>query len=118
MQQSLKNKKIILPVIILVVILGLIGYFYISSSGNSGDLLVQADKSANDQVVGKDLLMALNRLNAITLDDSLFRDAIFATLNDFSVEIVPQAVGRNNPFSPLGKNAPATPVVKAVVKKK
>ncbi|MEK9184661.1 MAG: hypothetical protein AAB866_00660 [Patescibacteria group bacterium] len=101
MQQFFQKNKVMLPVIILVVVLGIIGYFYISSRGNSGDLLVQVDKTASDQVVGKDLLIALNRLNAITLDDSLFRDAVFATLNDFSVEIVPQAVGRNNPFSPL-----------------
>ncbi len=116
MQQFFQKNKVMLPVIILVIVLGIIGYFYISSSGNDSDLLVQADKDTNDQVVGRDLLVALNRLNAITLNDSLFKDVIFASLNDFSVQIVPQAVGRNNPFSPLGKNA--TTPAKIVVKKK
>ncbi|MCR4334271.1 MAG: hypothetical protein NUV47_00875 [Patescibacteria group bacterium] len=100
MQQISKNKTI-LSVVILVLILGLIGYFYVSSSGNNSDILLQVEETQNDQIVGKDLLMALNRLNAITLDDSLLKDSVFNSLNDFSVTIVPQAVGRDNPFSPL-----------------
>ena len=104
MQQNPQKKSAAVPIIILVAILGVIGYFYISGRGDDGSLLKVAAKRS-DEIIGKDLLAALNRLNAIKLDSSLLRDPVFASLQDFSVEIVPQAVGRNNPFLPLGKTA-------------
>ncbi|MSR71376.1 MAG: hypothetical protein EXS50_01730 [Candidatus Taylorbacteria bacterium] len=105
MQPNTQQKSMLLPVIILVVVLGTIIYFYISSQGNDA-ALVKATASANEEVVGKDLLIALNRLNAIKLDDSLLKDKVFVSLQDFTVAILPQPVGRDNPFLPLKAVAP------------
>ena len=42
---------------------------------------------------------------SLNLDDSLFKDPIFNNLSDFSIPLIPQEVGRSNPFSPIGGSA-------------
>jgi hypothetical protein len=55
----------------------------------------------------QDLISLLLELKAITLDESLLSDAAFTSLQDFSKELVPEAIGRPNPFAPLGAQAKA-----------
>lgn len=54
----------------------------------------------------QDLISLLIELKGITLDESLFADATFASLQDFSKDLVPEPVGRPNPFAPLGAAQP------------
>ena len=107
MPQPPKKKSNVVPIVILVIILGVIGYFYISNR-NSNELLLQVQTKDSSEIIGKDLLAALSRLNAIKLDDKLFRDPMFNSLQDFSVEIVAQPVGRDNPFLPIGSTGTST----------
>ncbi|MBM2817463.1 MAG: hypothetical protein HW401_53 [Parcubacteria group bacterium] len=100
-----KNNKVIL-LVLLIIILAFLGYRYAFnkdiSSGNS-DLAVDSNEGASAQaVIGKDLMAAISKLKSLTLDDKFFQDPIFVSLNDFSVPIADQDVGRGNPFSPIG----------------
>ena len=52
--------------------------------------------------VGRDVVMELNALNAITFDDSIFKGDVFMSLKDFSLQVVQEKQGRNNPFAPIG----------------
>jgi hypothetical protein len=49
-----------------------------------------------------DLLSLLLELRSITLSGAIFSDAAFQTLQDFTVNLVPEPVGRRNPFAPIG----------------
>ncbi len=58
---------------------------------------------------GGDLITLLLELKSITLDTSILQDPTFLTLQDFSVDIAPEPIGRPNPFAPIGVvSAPAT----------
>lgn len=50
----------------------------------------------------QELIALLLQLKNIHLDDALFNDPLFKSLEDFGKELVPEAVGRVNPFAPFG----------------
>jgi len=49
--------------------------------------------------LGRELLTALAKLQSTKLDTSIWDDPVFASLQDFGVEIPAQPVGRRNPFA-------------------
>lgn len=51
------------------------------------------------------LVETLLALRTVTLSGSIFSDPAFQNLKDFSVAIVPEPVGRPDPFAPLGVSA-------------
>jgi hypothetical protein len=51
-------------------------------------------------LIGKEAIEILNRMNSITLDDSVFSSPTFHNLKDFELVLPKQPVGRSNPFSP------------------
>jgi hypothetical protein len=44
-------------------------------------------------------LITLSKLQKIDIDETFFQSEIFQSLKDFSVEIKPQPIGRDNPFT-------------------
>lgn len=103
---SKKNKVML---VVLLVILAFFGYRFMfkkdASSGKS-DLAVDAGAEASGQsAIGRDLIVTISKLKSLNLDDSLFKDPIFNNLSDFSIPLIPQEVGRSNPFSPIGGSA-------------
>lgn len=57
---------------------------------------------------GQDVVDTLRELDAVKLDGTLFTEPSFSSLRDFSTEIIPEPVGRPNPFAPLSSGAKAT----------
>lgn len=47
----------------------------------------------------KEVVDTLLALRAVTLSGTIFSDPAFQTLKDFGVQIVPETVGRENPFA-------------------
>lgn len=96
-----KKYKIAILSILLVVILG-IGYsvFFVGES-DTASLVSDRVGSPGDVVVGKNLLALLLTLQSIDLKEDIFTDPAFRRLEDFSLELAPQSVGRVNPFAPL-----------------
>jgi len=85
-------------VVIAIAILGAIVYFYYlggSSSNSSTDSDPQASAEASR------VLALLNQIQGLRIDSSLFSSAAFKSLQDFTVAIPTDDVGRVNPFAPL-----------------
>ncbi len=53
--------------------------------------------------VGADLVTLSNEISQATLSRDVFSSLGYRLLSDFSVPLQPQAVGRNNPFAPIGQ---------------
>lgn len=65
----------------------------------------------------KSLVDTLLQLRAVSLGGSIFTDPAFMSLRDFGTQIIPEPVGRPNPFAPIqfhptstaGKSTPFSP---------
>ncbi|RJR14065.1 hypothetical protein C4585_01205 [Candidatus Parcubacteria bacterium] len=74
------------------------GVWYTLRGGSASPTIITTQTeggSAEKEVV--DTLLALR---AVTLSGTIFSDPAFQTLQDFGVQIVPETVGRENPFAP------------------
>ena len=91
----LRNKLVLIGIII--VVLGGAWYGLSSSSGPTPVLTsTGADTSGDGNIVS-----TLLALQAITLGDSIFSNPAYTTLKDYTTAILPEPVGRPDPFAPL-----------------
>lgn len=58
--------------------------------------------------VDSDVVGVLLQLRAVSLSGTIFTDPAFQALQDFGSEIIPEPVGRPNPFAPLSGTATGT----------
>lgn len=97
-----KNKNIVIGVAaILLVALAYVFLFKGKEPAGQDLLLVGTVGEAPEDMPRNQLLELLLQLRVLHLDENIFKDPIFTSLSDFSVELLPQPVGRNNPFLPL-----------------
>ena len=97
----LKKYKTILIVIVVVVVGGMAYNSYFGGEG--GSILTSDLTSGSESAVSAadtDLLTLLLDIRSVKLDDSIFSEETFRSLEDFSQEIVPEPIGRENPFIP------------------
>lgn len=100
----LAHNKLIL-VAVAIVIAG--GAWYGLSATSSAPGLVTTAPAAESSEGG--VVSTLLALRAVKLEGGIFQDPAFMTLVDFSTDIVPEPVGRLNPFAPFsGASAAAT----------
>jgi hypothetical protein len=102
------KKNLVLVIILVALILGAAWYL---QSRDAAEAPGEVTRTVNDQTVGAigaDILTALNQLNTLKLDRSLFQSRLFLKLRDFSRPIEPQVVGRPNPFAPIGDRSRTT----------
>lgn len=62
----------------------------------------EVNTGTDGEVVGADISALLVQINALKIDSVLFEDQSFKSLEDYTVLIPSQALGRENPFSPIG----------------
>lgn len=93
-----KYKNII--IIAAVVVIGFVLYSFFFT-GEDTSVLTSENVSPSQTAVEQELISLLLELRSITLETSLFDDPAFNSLQDFSQELVPEAVGRTNPFAPF-----------------
>ncbi len=98
-------KKIIIGVLILGG--GFILYSAFVKGPDETDLL-QTTSATSGDVLGADIIKAINQINSLQLDRGVFDDPIFKTLVDRSEVLTPQPKGRTNPFASIGVNTSAT----------
>lgn len=53
-------------------------------------------------VDGQAILILLNKLKDVQLDENIFSDKVFLSLQSFERPITPQILRRENPFAPIG----------------
>jgi hypothetical protein len=87
------------------------GYFavaqYLNVAHGQSGLLVADQSSEGTSADGAQVIALLNRLKAISLSGKIFSNPNFLSLQDWSVDIAPQIVGRQNPFLPVYGAVPA-----------
>lgn len=103
-----KYKKIIIVAAALVVLFVVYTVFFkkdeepvISRTSSAG----QALSAENNE-----LITLLSQLRSIDLDRGIFSNAVYLSLFDFSVVLIPEPVSRPNPFAPIGSEG-VTPQV-------
>lgn len=98
-----KKNKVIIVITLLIAAFVVFVYFKNNSIDSSGSSIVAEQKVA-EFAGAREILSLLNRMSTVKLDDSIFSDKSFISLNDTTVVLVSQPVGRNNPFAPLGSD--------------
>ena len=120
------SKKIIIFAIVGIVIAGAVWYMGrsdstttettsstgLSSSGAGviGGPVAPVDPLAN----GSDFAQLLSTIDSISLDTGIFRDPSYLALRDNKVILIPEPIGRPNPFAPIGSDegsSETTPLV-------
>lgn len=96
--------KLIIIVAVVVVALG-VWYGLSGSSGSTPALITQSPAGGG---ADQELVSTLLALRAVKLDGTIFTDPAFVNLRDFSTQIIPESVGRPNPFAPLSSPTPAS----------
>lgn len=95
------NRQKIITAIFLIA-LALTGVYYYRLYGSKiipvANLVIENNNSAP---VGDDILQLVQKLDYINIDNSIFASALFTSLKDFSVQIVPEDKSRPNPFAPI-----------------
>jgi hypothetical protein len=100
-----KYKTYLLVVVGVVVVIGV--WWSFSSDAPSNSLLTTQGAS-NSTGGDKDLVDTLLQLRTVSLSGTIFSDPSFARLQDFATPIVPEPIGRPNPFAPLTYRATTT----------
>lgn len=101
MLKKIKIKKNIFGGLIIAVLC----FFAYQSWGNattSEDSQLISTKDASS--VGDETLQLLSELRTLTLDEDIFSDKVFQSLEDFRMDLQAQPVGRNNPFALVGSD--------------
>ncbi len=100
--ELLKENKAIF--IIIILIMALLAFYSMSSgNGSTQSLLSNSAPDTNDAVNDRELLQLLTDMRNIHLDGNIFESDAYTSLKDFSRSIVPEPVGREDPFAPLPK---------------
>ena len=95
--QTISPVKVIAAVVLLVG--GFVGY----------DLFLANKASAVDNLPGQAPSQAatiVDKIKTITLDGSIFTNPEFTSLQDLTVPVPPEPLGKDNPFAPIPGNGP------------
>jgi flagellar basal body-associated protein FliL len=102
MNNTPKSSKKTAIIIIVIIIVALIAYFYYEGNTPVSNSSLETTVATNEaQAVGVRVLTLLNQIKSLKVDTDLFKDASYLTLQDYSVQIPPENVGRSDPFAPL-----------------
>jgi len=93
-------QKIKLPLILIAVLFaGFIVYNSFMKAPPSKSILKQTSGAAASTTPDRDFLPLLQQIQGVTLDQKLFIDPVFRALADWSQQIIPESIGKQNPFS-------------------
>ncbi len=97
MQKS--SSKNILIIVAVVIVLGLV-YFYFSGTPTDDASLVEVSDPTTSEanLAATKVLTLLNQINSLKIDKDFFNSPIYQSLVDHTVEVLPQNVGKENPF--------------------
>jgi hypothetical protein len=89
--------------VIVVALMVAAGAWYTLGGGGGGEetALVTEDFTSPASEADRDLVATLLELRSVRLDGNVFSDPAFQSLKDFGSQIVPEPVGRPNPFAPF-----------------
>jgi hypothetical protein len=52
-------------------------------------------------LISPDLMLSITKIESINVDDKIFSDPVFQSLEDYTVTLIEEPSGRPNPFAPV-----------------
>jgi len=94
-------QKLKKPFIILAVLVGgfIVYNTFVKQDPDTNSSLLKTSNVASPKTPEESLLPLLLKIQNVTLDEKLFLDPVFRALVDRTQNIVPENVGKNNPFA-------------------
>jgi predicted negative regulator of RcsB-dependent stress response len=87
---------------------GLAGYQLFASHPVAAESSLTA-VNASDDIESSALISMIDKIESIQLDNSIFANSVFLSLEDNTVTLPTPVVGRPNPFAPVGGTVVAAP---------
>ena len=100
---DLKDRKTQVTIGVVVLLLIIAGWYFLGGKSEPASYLTEIAGDPVEAIIGRDLLIALEKMRAVTLDVSLFNDSSYKSLQDTTVIVPTQPIGRHNPFAPFGQ---------------
>jgi hypothetical protein len=94
------NTKAILIGALILALAGL-GWMFVGGGSAEEEAAITEVRRDDVSPEEKALVESLLALRAVTLSGTVFADPVFRSLRDFGTEILPEQVGRENPFLPV-----------------
>ena len=113
---KIKNILIFLGIALVLIL----AYFFIfkkspdqpSLVSSSGNTILPITAQSTTSTISQDFLAVLLSVKNIKIDDSIFSDPAFLSLNDSTIELISDGTeGRPNPFAPLGSDVSTAALV-------
>jgi len=96
----IKQHKLLFVIVVLVLV-GTVWYGLSQGGAPAPLLTTETVTSVGSTGADKGLVGTLLSLRAVTLSGTIFNQPAFLRLQDFSTPIIPEPVGRQNPFAPI-----------------
>lgn len=102
MNTNLSQKNIGIAVAAVIVIGGLLWYFFSGSSDTQAPL---SGENGSPNPIETQFLTLTGELSPISFDKTIFSDPRFAALVDITMKVTPEQTGRPDPFAPVTLSA-------------
>ncbi|RJQ34136.1 hypothetical protein C4568_03295 [Candidatus Parcubacteria bacterium] len=96
----LVKHKLVAGIVILVITAA--AWYMLSGSAPADDAVLMTENVQDIPPEAQELLDSLRRLQEVDLDSPIFANPSFQVLKDFTTPVIPEPIGRTNPFAPLG----------------
>nr|AQQ74993.1 hypothetical protein [uncultured bacterium] len=107
---AILQNKLVMLILGGVALAGVIWYSFMRDRGSTS--LIETSDLTQATPADGDIVNTLLELRSVSLSGTIFDDPAFVRLKDFGSQIVPEPVGRPNPFAPLqGAASAAVPSV-------
>ena len=94
-----KDRSNIFLLIFIIFVLAAVYFWYTQFRTPATDASLAAGQQ---QLVGREFVVLINKLKAITINTDFFSEPKFTSLKDLTPIIeLPQQIGRDNPFAPF-----------------
>ena len=108
MQKS-SSKKPIVTIIIIIVVAAMVYFYFSGDPVDTTSSIEDPSVTSETLVAGSQILALLNQISVIDIETSIFNTPVYRSLVDHTVTVLPQNVGRPNPFAPaFSATPPAT----------
>jgi len=84
----------------IIVAVAVLAYFMFFSKPAVDESVLLTQPGGGEEV-GLRVLNLLNQIQSLRIDATLFQSAAYRSLQDYTVEIPTDTVGRDNPFAPI-----------------
>lgn len=90
--------------LIVIVTIGILLYAGVDLMNKAKESSEVSVSLSETETASQDILSLVDKMSRMSIDSSVFSSQLFVKLIDFSAIPTPEAVGRPNPFAPIGSD--------------